>query len=110
MHSGKVQWVAKTHGFIDWRIDGEPQPRIIFNAFDVEGSAGAPGSAGKGTGVGGPGSAGNAGPVSLRPGDEVTFTIADKVRSSIRQPMKPHVPSKALQCCKTDRTGTITQP
>ena len=79
VHSGQVQWVAKTHGFIDWQIDGEPQARIIFNAFDVEGSAG---SAGKGAGAGGPGSAGNAGPVSLRPGDEVTFTIADKVRSS----------------------------
>ena len=43
VHSGQVQWVAKTHGFIDWQIDGEPQPRIIFNAFDVEGSAGHPG-------------------------------------------------------------------
>ena len=83
VHSGKVQWVAKTHGFIDWQIDGEPQARIIFNAFDVEGGAGTPGSAGKGAGAGGPGSAGNLGPVSLRPGDEVTFTIADKVRSSI---------------------------
>ena len=80
VHSGKVQWVAKTHGFIDWQIDGEAQPRIIFNAFDVEGGAGTPGSTGKGAG---PGSAGNAGPVSLRLGDEVTFTIADKVRRSV---------------------------
>ena len=80
MHSGKVQWVTKTHGFIDWQVSGEPQPRIIFNAFDVEGSAGAPGSAGKGAGAASPGSAG---PVSLRQGDEVTFSIADKVRHGI---------------------------
>lgn len=83
MHSGKVQWVAKTHGFIDWQINGEPQARIIFNAFDVEGSVGTLGGAGKGNGAGGPGSAGNAGPVLLRLGDEVTFTIADKVRRSM---------------------------
>ena len=58
MHSGKVQYVSRAHGFLDWQINGEGQPRIFFQAFDVEGN------------------------VELCKGDEVTFNIADKVRRS----------------------------
>jgi hypothetical protein len=55
VHAGKVQYVGRSHGFLEWQIDGEAQPRIMFNAFDVEGNS------------------------ALCVSDEVTFTVADKV-------------------------------
>lgn len=60
VHTGKVQHVSRSHGFLEWQVGGENQPRIFYQAFDVEGN------------------------VELSKGDEVTFTIADKVRASLR--------------------------
>ena len=60
VHTGKVQHVSRSHGFLEWQVSGENQPRIFYQAFDVEGN------------------------VELSKGDEVTFTIADKVRASLR--------------------------
>ena len=57
VHAGKVQYVGRSHGFLEWQSNGEAQPRIMFNAFDVEGN------------------------LTLCVGDEVTFTVADKVAS-----------------------------
>jgi len=71
MHSGKVQYVSRAHGFLDWQINGEGQPRIFFQAFDVEGN------------------------VELCKGDEVTFNIADKVRRSLSY---MHGSSMSLNC------------
>ena len=64
VHSGRVQQVFKTHGFIEWQPSKDNKEskeapslaRVFFNAFDVEAS------------------------LVLRVGDEVTFTIADKVQ------------------------------
>ena len=58
VQTGKVQHVSRTHGFLEWQAAGEAQPRIFFQAFDVEGNA------------------------ELCKGDEVTFTIADKAQPS----------------------------
>lgn len=55
VHTGKVQYVSRSHGFLEWQANGENQPRIYYQAFDVEGN------------------------VELSKGDEITFTIADKV-------------------------------
>ena len=55
VHAGKVQYVGRSHGFLEWQLNSEAQPRIMFNAFDVEGN------------------------LTLCVGDEVTFTVADKV-------------------------------
>ena len=57
MHTGKVQYVSRTHGFLEWQAGGESQPRIFYQAFEVEGG------------------------LELSKGDEVTFTVADKVRA-----------------------------
>ena len=58
--TGKVQYVSRSHGFLEWQVNGENQPRIFYQAFDVEGN------------------------VELSKGDEVTFTVADKVRPCLQ--------------------------
>ena len=86
VHAGKVQHVARSHGFLEWQAGGESQPRIFYQAFDVEGNA------------------------ELSKGDEVTVTVADKVWASLHacltrnatlpeqpQPMLPHVDETPLR-------------
>ena len=59
VQTGKVQHVSRTHGFLEWQVRGEAQPRVFFQAFDVEGNA------------------------ELCKADEVTFTTADKAQPSL---------------------------
>ena len=66
VHAGKVQYVSRTHGFLEWQVNGENQPRIFYQAFEVEGN------------------------MELCKGDEVTFTIADKVRASLLSLSRMH--------------------
>ncbi|BDA49818.1 probable cold shock domain-containing protein E1 [Coccomyxa sp. Obi] len=55
-HTGRIFSFKGTFGFLEYDMDGpkQPPPRLYFNANDVEGN------------------------VQLRPGDEVTFTMANR--------------------------------